>query len=339
MKYLNIYCLVFFFHFSTAQVSDFDHINFIKADHLAQLHEGKTINNLPLLTYNLTHKLSTDAEKFRAIYLWVCQNISGDAHQQNLISRNREKFKNDSLGFVAWNNAFKKVAFEKLRKHKKTICTGYAYLIKEMCFMANIECEIIDGYARSFEVNVEALETFNHSWNAIKLNKKWYLCDATWSSGYMINDHTFVKDYNDGYFLTDPILFAKDHYPLKKKWFLNDSLANQKFIPEPIVYGETFKHKIIPISPKNLYETTFKHQDIEFKFKSLRSISIEDISLVKISGELHKPFQIYDIKQENGIISFKCVFKHRGSYDLHLKIKNDIVVSYNIEVKKIKPFD
>lgn len=335
MKNIFTFLLCLFLNVSLAQISDFNHIDFTKADNIVKLNEGKELDNLPLLAFQLTHKLSSDIEKFRAIYTWICHNISGDAYQHNLVSRKREKFKNDSLGYIAWNNEFKKIAFKKLLKHKKTMCTGYAYLIKEMCFIADIECKIIDGYARSFETNVEALESFNHSWNAVKLDNKWYLCDATWSSGYMINGSLFVKDYNDGYFLTEPILFAKNHYPLQKKWFLNDSLIKRKFIPEPIVYGETFKQKVIPIGPQKLNTTITKKEEISFTFKSLKAISIDDVSLVRISGIKETPYKIYELKNENDIISFKYAFKHKGFYDVHLKIENDIVATYVIEVVKI----
>ncbi len=334
MKYILAFVFYFSLHSLIAQISDFSHVDFNKADNIVKLNEGKDLDNLPLLTFQLTHKLSTDIEKFRAIYTWVCLNIRGDAFQHNLVSRKREKFKNDSLGYIAWNNEFKKSAFKKLLKYKKTMCTGYAYLIKEMCFIANIQCEIVDGYARSFETNIEALESFNHSWNAVKLNNKWYLCDATWSSGYMINGSLFVKDYNNGYFLTDPILFAKNHYPLQRKWFLNDSIIERKFTPEPIVYGETFEHKIIPISPENLTTVIAKNHEVCFKFKSLNTINNKDISLVRVVGKKHRPFKIYDLINENGDISFKHEFKRKGFYDVHLKIKKDIVASYSFEIKK-----
>ena len=334
MKYLFVSFLILILNICNGQISDFEHIDFTKADNIVKLNQGLSLNNLPLLTYKLTSKLSTDVEKFRAIYSWVCKNISGDPNQHNKVTKKQEKFKNDSLGYIAWNNEYKKIAFKKLLKHKKTMCTGYAYLIKELCFIANIECQIIDGYGRSFETNVKELESLNHSWNAVKLNNKWYLCDATWSSGYMINGHTFIKDYNDGYFLTEPILFAKNHYPLQKKWFLNDSLIARKFIIEPIVYSETFKHKIIPVAPAILNTTIAKKQEITFKFKSLNSISDKDISLVHISDKAQKTFKIYDIKNEDGIISFKYKFKHKGFHDVHLKIKADIVASYSIEVIK-----
>lgn len=334
MKTVLLLLFSFFYLTTAAQASDFKHISFTKANNIAKLNKGKDLNNLPLLVHNLTHKLSSDVEKFRAIYLWVCENIKGDAKQHNLVSRKREKFKNDSLGFMAWHNVFKKTAFEKLRRHKKTMCTGYAYLIKEMCFLANIECKIIDGYARSFKTNIKSLEKLNHSWNAVKLNHKWYLCDATWSSGYMINGSLFIKDYNDGYFLTAPILFAKNHYPIDKNWFLNDSLGKKSFIAEPIVYGETFKHQVLPIAPNFLQTKATQNEVITFLYKSFKPITIKDISLVNISKNGYKPYKIYDIKHKNGLLSFKYKFKTKGQRDVHLKVKNDIVVSYNFIITK-----
>jgi len=334
MKNKVFFFFAFVLNFSFSQVSDFKTIDFSKADNIAKLNEGRDLNNLPLLTHKLTSKLPTDVEKFRAIYTWVCKNVSGDSYQHNKVSRKREKFKNDSLGYIEWNNNFKKIAFKKLLNHKKTMCTGYAYLIKELCFIANIECKIIDGYGRSVETNVEELESINHSWNAVKLDNKWYLCDATWSSGYMINGNLFVQDYNDGYFLTDPILFAKNHYPIEKKWFLNKNLKVSKFIAEPIIYGETFQHQIIPIYPKELNTTIKKNEEIIFSIKLLKPISKESISLVKISGDHQNHYKIYDFKNEDGNITFKYRFKRKGFYDIHLKIENDIVATYTMEVTK-----
>ena len=334
IKFVIALILGLYFWSPSAQISDFDDIDFTKAENTVAINDGKDLDNLPLLVHHLTANLSSDVEKFRAIYLWVCKNISGDPYQHRTVKIKRKEFKNDSLGYVSWNKEFATVALKKLWKHKKTMCTGYAYLIKEMTVMANIECEIVDGFARSFETNIEELNDFNHSWNAVRLNNKWYLCDATWSSGYMINGTIFAQDYNDGYFLTDPVLFAKNHFPRNKKWFLNDELEHRTFFPEPIVYGETFKHKILPITPKDLKTTVEKNQTVTFQFKTFNEISQEDVSLIKISGDLHKPIKIYDYKNEDGLITFNCKFKSKGSVDVHLKIKKDIVASYIIKVVK-----
>ncbi|WP_323789384.1 transglutaminase domain-containing protein [Psychroserpens sp.] len=327
--------LVFVCHISFAQLSDFKSLDFTRADNIASLNTDASLNNLPALAHNLTSKLSTDVEKFRAIYNWVCNNVTGDVNQYNKVGLMRRKLLNDSIAFMAWNESFKRVAFKTLLKHKKTMCTGYAYLIKELCFLANLECVIVDGYARSVDSNVDELEAPNHSWNAVKLNNKWYLSDATWSSGYMLSGTTFVKDFNKGYFLADPILFAKNHYPLRKKWLLHDVLTEEEFVSGPLVYDDTFKHQIIPVFPEKMKTKAMKNTEVVFSFKSSKQISTDKISLVKLSKKNQTILKIYDFKTENGVIKFKHQFKQKGLQDVHLKINNDIVATYTIDVTKI----
>ncbi len=317
---------------SYAQIADFKHIDFTKADNIAKLNEGADLQNLPLLSYKLTSKLTTKVEKFRAIYTWVCTNISSDINQHNKVSYKRKKLKNDSIAFVKWNNEYKKKAFKKLLKYNKTMCTGYAYLIKELAFLADIECKIIDGYGRTVNSNIDTLETPNHSWNAVKLNNKWYLCDATWSSGYLNENSIFIKDYNDGYFLTNPILFAKNHYPLHQKWLLNKETTSTTFTDAPLVYGEAFKYKIISLTPSKMNVEVQKNEEVAFKFKSLKNIPINKLALVIFLGSNEKKFNIYNIKNEKGILTFKNKFKRKGFYDVHLKIGDDIVATYTVEV-------
>ena len=52
-----------------------------------------------------------------------------------------------------------------------------------MAGFANIECVIIDGYGKTAQNPIDTHSTPNHSWNAVKLNGDWFLCDATWSAG------------------------------------------------------------------------------------------------------------------------------------------------------------
>ena len=334
MKNTLLLLLLFILNFAAAQVSDFKAVDFTIADNIAKLNKGASLDNLPVLAHKLTHKLSTKVEKFRAIYTWVCNNIDGDHYQYEKVSRKRKKFKNDSIGLLKWNKEYKKIAFKTLVDKKKTMCTGYAYLIKELCFFANIESKIVDGYGRSIVSNIEKLDKPNHSWNAVKLNEKWYLCDATWSSGYTSAEYIFINEYNEGYFLTEPVLFAKNHYPLEKKWLLNNALIASDFIAPPLVYGETFKHKIIPVSPSVMDIVIQKEDQITFSFKTLKNSTTTNVSLVQYTGNNEHAFKIFDLKTENGITSFKHQFNHKGFYDVHLKINKDIVATYTIEVTK-----
>lgn len=318
--------------YSFSQIADFKDINFTKADNIAKLHKGASIKNLPLLCHNLTYKLNTDAEKFRAIYTWVCNNIKGDNYLHNKVTKKRKKYAKDSIGLLKWNTTYKKTIFKKLVNKKKTMCTGYAYLIKEMATIVGLDCKIIEGYGRSVNANIDALENLNHSWNAVKINNKWYLCDATWSSGYMDGKGTFIQDYNNGYFLTEPTLFAKNHFPKNQKWLLSANTSVKTFTTAPIVYGESFKHKIILEHPQNLQVITKRKEPLFFKIKSLKNIANKRLSLIFMFGNKEKEFNIYDVHKNKDSITFKNKFKWKGYYDVHLKVNKDIVATYTIKV-------
>lgn len=219
IKTLFIILLFTFSWFIKAQQSDFKHIDFTAAENSARLFEGEELYNLPLFTHNLTHNLKTDVARFRAIYFWVCHNIKNDYSLMMKNEYTRNKYINDTSKLHKWNASFKKEVFIKLLKDKKTLCSGYSYLIKEMAMLAGLDCKIINGYGK-LSASFKSLKMPNHSWNAIKLNGKWYLCDATWSSGYVDSRYLFKFYYNDTFFLMPPEEFVKSHKPLNSMWQL-----------------------------------------------------------------------------------------------------------------------
>jgi len=152
---LYFFCLII--GYLNAQVSDFNPISFKKADSIALSYNEARLTNLPELAYKLTANLSTDIERFRAIYRWVCANIANDYGLYLKNNRKRQQFKNDSLKLEAWNTKFRQQLFKKLLKKKQTICTGYAYLVKALADLANIKCEIVHGYGRVSTTNIETL--------------------------------------------------------------------------------------------------------------------------------------------------------------------------------------
>jgi len=204
-----------------AQKSDFSAIDFDKADNIAKSLKGEALSNLPLLAHKLTNKLETDVERFRAIYFWVCNNIENDYLLMRKNERKRRRFKDDSLQLAEWNTTFSKIMFQRLLEDKKTLCTGYAFLVQELSRLAGIECEMIDGYGKVGNTALEKLDMPNHTWNAVKLNNKWYLSDPTWSAGYIDGDtYYFTFNFYDEYFLMAPEKFAIEHRPLDMKWTL-----------------------------------------------------------------------------------------------------------------------
>ena len=335
MKHFSAFIFLFIPLQILAQKSDFKDIDFKKADKIAKVFKGNNLHNLPLLTHNLTDKLETDVEKFRAIYLWISTNIKGNYAMYRKVSRKRKKFKNDSISLLNWNNEYTKKVFKDLLKNKRTMCTGYAYLLKTMTNIANIECKIVDGYGRNISANIGELSAPNHSWNAVKLNNKWYLADATWSSGYTdLNTNTFIFDYNDGYFLTEPKLFIKNHYPLHKKWTLiPQETSAETFIHAPLVYGKVFKFGFIPISPIKMDNEIAINKEVVFAYQLLKPLDANKIQLMitnGTNGKLLKP----KIELKNEVLNIKHQFDKKGFFDIHLLYNGKTLVTYTFNVKK-----
>jgi len=333
LLFIALYFIVFH---HVAQQTDFKHINFKKADSIAHLYKNNSLNNLPLLSYKLTYRLNTDVEKFRAIYMWVCKNIKSDYNLTEKVLSKGEKYRNNPEALLIWNTSIKDKFLKKLLTEKKTICTGYAFLTKELCALANIDCKIINGYAKSPDFNTNKLFP-NHSWNAVKLNNKWYLCDPTYASGYFsVEENKSVFDYNDGYFLTDPNLFVINHYPTNKKWLLtsNTTYSIQNYIDAPFIYGETYKHKITPLLPNTLEKEVSINEKIPFEFYIDTKLAIEKITLTQSNGWKEKTITPKNYIFKNGIFKFNHQFVKKGLYDVHIKVADEVIVSYTIKVTK-----
>ncbi|WP_130734945.1 transglutaminase domain-containing protein [Flavobacterium sp. J27] len=319
-----------------AQLSDFKTIDFTKADDVAAQYQGASLESLPVLSYNLTNSLTTEVEKFRALYTWVCNNIENDYYASEKNSSKRKKWYNDSLQLAKWDKLFTKETFEKLKNKKKTVCTGYAYLIKEMSQFAGLKCEIINGYGRTVTKNIKKRSVPNHSWNAVSLNDKWYLCDATWSAGfYDMGTNQFVSDFNDSYFLSDPIVFAKDHYPLEKKWLLLDTpITIDFFLSAPIVYNSTYRYGIMPVQPETFEMECKKGQEVIFYLQANKPINTDELSAELVSGSYRKSNEIIVTRLKENLLEIKTTFHLKGKYDFHFKLNRAYLITYRVAIKK-----
>ncbi|WP_045371258.1 transglutaminase domain-containing protein [Jejuia pallidilutea] len=328
--------LIFFFCIAlSAQKSDFKHIDFGKADSIAKSCSEMTLKNMPLLVHQLTNNLNTQVEQFRAIHTWVCYNIESDHYFSEATLKKRRKLLNNKSALQKWNTKQQTKVFKRLVRNKKTICSGYAYVLKALTNLADIECEIVDGYARTVRTNVNTVDFPNHSWNVVKLNGKWYFADTTQTSGYYnLDDEAFVKNYNEGYFLATPELFVKNHYPLDENWLLLDEKPTLKqFVEAPIIYGSTYKYDIIPIFPTTLVTTLNIGEAVMFKFKILNKTALKDVNFVFSGGLRNKVMSFKGKNYKHNILQMAYQFHKKGEFDVHAKIDEDIIASYTIIVK------
>lgn len=336
MKHILIISSFIFTVYCTAQQSDFKDINFKKADSIALYYKNEALDNLPLLAYQLTENLTTDTERFRAIYMWVCSNIANDYKLYIRNKHQRRRYKNDLEKLNAWNTRFSKTLFKTLQKRKRTVCTGYAYLVRELASFADIDCKIVQGYSKTSTTEIDKLTAPNHSWNAVKLNGKWYLCDPTWASG-IVNPETnrFQFQYNDGYFLTTPALFALNHFPSDKSWLLTtaNTTTFKQFLAAPIVYGSAFSKLESHDSPKQLHQNVLKYEVVHFKYLVKDNISTSETYFLRYDGNYITKKLPIALKSTNGILELDYQFTKTGMYDLHLYIENKLIATYTFNVK------
>ncbi len=321
-----------------AQLSDFPGIDFTKADSIASLYYNENLNNLPRLSYLLTSDLNTDIEKFRAVYTWVSNNIENDFSLYQKNERKLYKFRSDQEALKKWQNKIRRKFFRDLLRKQKTICTGYAYLVRELSTLADIDCKIIDGYGRNIVSNISEPGLPNHSWNAVKLNGKWYLCDPTLSSGSNeINNGsaTFVRDFFDGYFLANPRMFVTNHYPMDTAWLLiNEKPELKDFLNAPIIYKDNYRTEIYHVDPTTKDIETVVNKPLTFLLDGRKNISPSKLGGLLSQGQKETFFDLNAIRDENSLIIFEYTFKKPGNYDLHLMYEGKYIMTFSIQVNK-----
>ncbi len=299
-----------------------------RADSIAGLFSGHSLDHPALLADRLTRNLCSDREKFRALYTWVCTNITNN---YSLFTRHKRKlvrWKDQPEKLEAWNRKFAPKVFHTLRTKRSTLCTGYAYLLRELSRHAGLAAEVVDGYGRTASSNIGGDGLINHSWNAVKLDGRWYLSDPTWSSGY-IRDGRFIAEYNDIYFLADPALFVLSHYPKDTRWILMENAPQLRdFLNAPVSGKFSYAYRVTPLFP-----TTHKveiEQDtalvIHFRSPEGQSPALR----CKQHGEIRA---VRSQRNGDGYVIYAQI-NRSGMHSIEVLMEGKPVLAYQLQVRR-----
>jgi len=175
------------------------------------------------LAEHLTQNKVNDSDKVVAIWQWVTHNIK---YNMKDVIVNKANSKYGTAQYV-------------LRK-KKANALGYAELFTELCKEAKIPVYTVPGYckiAASYELYNQFFRE-RYAWNAVEINKKWYLLDACAGAGKIIDrekkiirrlgkwfniftwQFQFKPEYDSTYFLPNPKKLAITHNPADPMWQL-----------------------------------------------------------------------------------------------------------------------
>jgi len=315
-------------------------VSFSTIDARAENIDAPTADSLSRL---LTQSYTTELEKVRSIFYWITDHISYNTIRYQprpvdyMDDGAESGFDNDSV----IKSLDERVAAIVL-KRRYSLCDGYARLFKTLCDHAGIKSEVITGYARTGFGNGQF--KCNHKWNAVMIDSNWYLLDATWASGYLsFSGNTFIKNYNDNYFLTPPKYFIQDHYPADVKWtMLNDAPTLSEFTRSPFKQP-AFNYRIISYAPnKGIIDATVGDtikialQTIDEK-KNLflfdkPSVDSADMSYADSCLKANKNCIVTDDK----VSAFYIVTNEYAQW-LQVYYNDHIILRYKLNIKK-QPF-
>lgn len=210
-----------------------------------------SFRNPKQLANQINSDFSTELSKAQAIYYWIIFNVTYDVNNVEE-SRNRFKYtyKNEKQRLKKAAKAQHRTA-KYVIKHKVAICDGYAKLFKTLCDLTNLKSAIISGTSKTEKQQIGHGPYRNslHAWNAVVINYKWYLVDATWGAG-SVTRGIFKKKFTNLYFMTPPELFFLQHYPSDEKWLLVEKTKND-FAKLPLYFPYYLKSNLEIISPRN----------------------------------------------------------------------------------------
>jgi hypothetical protein len=310
--------------------------DFQQADSVAALYPNHSLANLKSLSDKLTQPFASDFDKFRAIFSWVSNNIENDYGLYVKNKAKREQLRDQPDALRQWNQKLIPQFFHKLLHEHKTVCTGYAYLVKELALHAGLTCKIIDGYGRTADSNIGGTGIANHSWNAVQLGSQWYLCDATWSGGAIDpKQKKFIKHFSDAYFLTPPSLFGLNHYPLDTTWLLlQEKPTLAEFLNGPLVYKSSIGYGVLPIYPKTFHAEALKGETTTFRFSRESNLEIKQVEFRIVQGGAVTSVSPAIYQDAGGMNYFDYVFTRKGSWVVHLLINDEYVLTYSVRVSK-----
>ena len=133
-----------------------------------------------------------ESQKVNLAYKWITENIEYDTEGVAAKTEERDP--------------------DKFFESRKTVCSGYAHLLYRLLTAMNYNqdnIKNITGYAKGSGYSIYEEPKVDHEWNAINIDGKWCLVDATWDAGKNETDYV--------YFCTRPECFVRDHLPSNDK--------------------------------------------------------------------------------------------------------------------------
>ena len=277
------------------------------------------------LAVKIENDFTNNGDKIRAAFIWLTHNIRYDLEEYfNPKTKSfRFKYKNETDKQQKLQQIKDQVVDEMFRS-RKSVCEGYAQSFKKICDLLNIEAVVIKGYARNSTGEIGSIpEASNHAWNAVKVNNKWKLIDATWAAGYAINNQ-WKKHYTEYYYFPKPKELLRTHYPENNSWqLLQKPITKKTYASQPIIGQGFFSKNLLLVSPNR---GVLKPQNILFTVKNLTKNHVVGYLF---KGQKYGKKAITTINNNIGTFSINLTGKRNS--ELYIFIDSEIALEYKIK--------
>jgi transglutaminase/protease-like cytokinesis protein 3 len=222
------------------------------------------------LARKISSDFQDDASKVRAAFRWLTYNIRYDLEEyfepRKVIQFRYADEEERLQKLQAIKDGIVKEAF----LTKMGVCEEYAQSFKKLADLMNIEAIVLKGYVRNSSYDIGRVpQTTNHAWNAVKIQNKWILIDATWASGHLENGK-WVKEFNEYFFAMDLNKVTRTHYPDHKRWqIVLNAGSLEDFYNQPIYSNGLLRKNIELLSPTKGNIDVNRSKKVVLKFKNL----------------------------------------------------------------------
>ncbi|XP_022090398.1 uncharacterized protein LOC110979145 [Acanthaster planci] len=138
--------------------------------------------------------------------------------------------------------------------HKKIT---FSTLFMRMCRFVGLRCVEINGCAKNKAYNPGQYitsndPTYQHTWNAVRIDGYWHFVDCNWGVSHIQGSVAFDPfrfEYDEHYFLADPDVIIRSHFPNDPAWqLLNQPLSLQDFNASVPLKPDFFKFGFVLLS-------------------------------------------------------------------------------------------
>ena len=223
------------------------------------------------LANQIEKDFSSDADKSRAAFFWLTKNIRYNLKELYNPTKRSYQFKYASEeDKIQKLQKIKDDLVDKTFRNKTGVCEEYAQSFKKICDLLQIESEVIKGNVRTNtnEIGKIANNT-NHAWNAVKIDEKWLILDATWAAGHETNGK-WIRKFDNYFFDIPKNKIFKTHYPEDTIWKIRfGRMTEQEFYNQPIYSNSFLDLNSDLIAPKTGIIHLKASENIILKFTNL----------------------------------------------------------------------